>query len=119
MTLLAMIPLPFAWNASNSTPGTTSDADYSLLIQSTIMTILGIFIGVFPTFRQVRSSVTIWGQIYAIAGLVCAIAAIPMYTLLPTMWSALVNFISQMVQAYMTLQLAFVAERPTPHLKTA
>jgi hypothetical protein len=43
-------------------------------------------------------------------GIGCAIAAIPLYLYIPTIWSALISFLGSAAQAFMTLQLALILE---------
>jgi hypothetical protein len=72
----------------------TSDTDFYLLIQSSIMSILGIAIGYYPISWQPISVAKRWEQDLGVIGILCCIVAIPIYLYFATIWSALVSFIA-------------------------
>ncbi|KAF2868329.1 hypothetical protein BDV95DRAFT_609816 [Massariosphaeria phaeospora] len=78
-TLIAIIPLGFAWSISPSDRGTVDDTDFYLLIQNSIMTFLGIGIGICPSFRRLGSQGLWWSQILGLLGAFFAIATVPVY----------------------------------------
>src|SRR5436305_2669852 len=97
-TLIAIMPMGFAWKLSSNTKGSTTDVDFYLLIQSTIMSILGIFTAIYPKLRRPSSHAEHWAHGFAVLGVACASAAVPMYLYLPTMWSALASFLGAAIQ---------------------
>lgn len=105
-TLLAMVPLAFAYLHSTRDIGSTSDSDFFVSIQSSIMTAASIAISVYPTFRWQKSASTRWSQVSGALGLICAVVAIPLYVKVPKIWSAFANFAAMVVQVFMALQLA-------------
>jgi hypothetical protein len=107
----------FAWTLSSNTKGSTADVDFYLLIQNSAMSILGIFTAMYPNFWRPASHAKRWGQGFAILGVFCASAAVPMYLYFPTMWSALASFLGVAIQAFMTLQLAVAADSSISPLK--
>jgi hypothetical protein len=94
--------------ASNTT-GSTSDVDFWLLIQNSIMQILGIFTAMFPMYGRSTAHAWIWAQIFTAVGSCCAIAAVPLYIYVPTIWSASVSSIGSASQGFIALQLALLA----------
>lgn len=76
-----------------------------------MMCLVGIFSAIFPSFWYPLSAYNRWAQWLSVFGCVAAIAAIPMYLKLPTMWSALVAFLAQAIQGIVTLQLALATEQ--------
>jgi hypothetical protein len=111
-TLVSIIPMGLAWKASTIEfeYGTSSDSDFYIQIQSSIRTILGICIGLYPTFGRPASAVKYWAQALAALGVICALAAVVAYLRLPVIWSAVAAFASNAIQVYMALQLVFVPE---------
>jgi hypothetical protein len=107
-TLLSFFPLIPAWQRSPDLAGSTADADFWLLLQSSAMQLLGLFTAVYPLWASIKTASWRWMQILIILGCACALAAVPIYVRLPTMWSAVVSFLGTAAQAYMTLQLALV-----------
>jgi hypothetical protein len=115
--ILSLVPLVLAWRISGASPGTTSDVDFYLLIQTSIMQLLGLFTAIFPMAKRPASSAWIWAQFFTIVGVLVSVAAVPMYLYLPTMWSALVSFIGSATQIAVTLELALIVEKRTNGLK--
>jgi hypothetical protein len=111
--LIASIPLGFAWKFSTSEPGSTSDPDFYLLLQNIATTLLGLFIGIYPTLWHSPSVDECWAQALAVVGAGCAIASIPLYLKTVAIWSAAVAFVGQAIQGYITMQLSMAAgQRP-------
>jgi hypothetical protein len=112
-----MIPIGLAWKATPNVKGSWDDADFFMTIQSSVMNALGIYTTCQPTFSQPASTAKRWVQCFAALGILCAFGAIGMYGTLPTMWSALLSFLSSVIQAFMTMQLAIAVESPRPKPK--
>jgi len=74
------------------------------------MCILGIFTVIFPFFWYPATAYSRWARGLSVPGVLAAVASIPMYCYLPTLWSALVAFLAQAVQNVVTLQLALAME---------
>lgn len=110
-TLISIIPLLVAWQHSTNDRGSATESDFWLLILNSIMCLVGIFCAIFPSFWYPLSAYNRWAQWLSVFGCVAAIAAIPMYRYLPTMWSALVAFLAQAIQGVVTLQLALATEQ--------
>lgn len=117
--LVAIIPMGIAWKLSANSKGSTTDVDFYLLIQSSMMSVLGIFTAIYPSSWQPSSHAGRWSSGFAIIGILCASVAIPLYLYLSVMWSALASFVGTAVQNFMTLQLATVHCSYGSHVKKA
>lgn len=69
----------FAWRASTNEHGTTSDPVFYTQTRSSVMTILGIGIALYPTFGRAAPGATYWAQNLATLGVMCAVVAVPPY----------------------------------------
>jgi hypothetical protein len=108
--LTATVPLILGWQRSSGEPGTTADTDFYLLIQNSIMQLLGIFTAIYPLRRGLKATAFRWAQFFAVCGVACAFGSVPMYLYLPTMWSSLVSFFGAVGQAMTTLELALIVD---------
>lgn len=67
----------FTWKLSSNTNGSVNEANFFLFIQNSVMTILSIFIGLYPIFSRPVSLAQRWAQGWLAAiGVICAISAI-------------------------------------------
>jgi hypothetical protein len=83
--------------------GTTKDADFWFLAQSSTMQLLGIVVTALLEWRDGRISVTAWIGPATVAG-ICSVSAIPTYLILPTEWSSLLGAIAGGIQTFLVLQ---------------
>jgi len=74
-----------------------------------VTTLLGLFIGIYPTLWQRASIDNRWAHGLAFVGASCAIVSIPLYLKVVTIWSAVVAFMGQAIQGYMAMQLSMAA----------
>lgn len=86
--------------------GTVADADFWFLIQNSSMSVLGILTMAKP-FRK-RQIFWMWGPMAA--AVVCAVLAPVFYLRIPTEWSALMSVFAGAIQAFVTLQIALLAD---------
>ncbi|KAF2236428.1 hypothetical protein EV356DRAFT_498457 [Viridothelium virens] len=98
-----------AWKLSSSTKGSTKDADFYLLIQSSAMNILGIFTAVYPTWNWPASHAKRWAYTFTVLGIVCATVSILVYLYVSMIWSGLLSFSAAAIQAFMVLQFAIAS----------
>ena len=107
--------LAFHVSADNA-PGSTSDADFWLLIQTSLMQVLGlattILTSLVPRPKQHRvlggPKVLIWA--IAILGLGFAMGSPLLYIRVRPMYGAALSFLASAAQACMVLQLALVVD---------
>ncbi|KAN0110333.1 hypothetical protein V8E51_006720 [Hyaloscypha variabilis] len=85
-TVLGFIPIIFAWHRAIDLTGSAQDADSWLLIQSSIMQLVGLFTAMFPISRQAKSHAWIY---------------------------ALLSFLSSTAQAGMALSIALMVDAVT------
>ena len=107
--LLSLIPMCFAWKLSPNTHGTPSDVDFYLQIQNSIMMVLGILIGLYPSIGHPSNASRYLMPAFATFGICCSFAAPVLYLALPVMWSALLAFAGTAIQVYMALQAVIIA----------
>jgi hypothetical protein len=74
-----------------------------------VTTLLGLFIGIYPTLWQRASIDNRWAHGLAFVGASCAIASIPLYLKVAPIWSAVAAFMGQAIQGYMAVQLSMAA----------
>ena len=89
-----------------------SDADFWLLLQSSVMQLLGLFTPMLPVYRRPSKYAWVWTWVLVAAGSCCAIIVVPLYVIAPTIWSALLSFFGSAGQAFMLLQLALFVDGP-------
>lgn len=109
ISLLSCIPAALAWSHALPKVGTVRDADFYQLVSTSAMQVLGIITLVWPTLYHARLARLswIWTWILAIVSTGCTLAALSLYALLPTSWSALFSFGGSVAQALVTLQLVY------------
>jgi heme A synthase len=108
--VLSIIPLVLAWQRSTNNPGTSKDANFYLLVQSSVLQFPGLFTAMFPIYRRSTASAWRWAQSFTALGVLCSFGCIPLYLKAPTMWSALISFYGSAAQAGMTLLIAQMAD---------
>ena len=113
--LVFLITIPttaLGWQYSPHQPGTTRDADFWFLVQSSCMTILGFAVLAVPIWRTEAFSINarfwIWGLL--IAASLCVALSPLVYIFGPTEWSQCMSIISGIFQVFLTLQIALVAD---------
>ena len=113
---ISAIPLGLAFhNSINNTPGLTSDADFWLLIQTSLMQVLSLVTTTLISLAlKPRQHVLMWPKLctwtIAILGLGCALSAPLLYVRILPMYSALISFLASAAQACMVLQLALFVD---------
>jgi hypothetical protein len=85
------MPTIFAWQQASNSIGTTHDVDFWLLIQSSMLQLLGLFTAMFPIYKRSPAHAWRWAQALTVLGALCSLGSIPLYNYAPTMWSALVS----------------------------
>lgn len=114
---LCFIPACFAWAHAEAKPGKTSDSDFFQLLSSAPIQLLGIGTALWPIIRDFRPgrAACIQAWVLALMGACFTIAAIPLYALVPTYWSAMLLFIGSFVQSLLQLQLVYRIPGPKSH----
>jgi hypothetical protein len=117
VTIVAFVPSILAWSHSDGTIGAPSDMDFWLLIQNSIMQLLGIFLAVYSLKGNgiVAFRVWRWAVLFCIAGSACSCASIAMYLTMPTFWSGFVSFCGTASQIWTVVILGIVTN---PSVKT-
>ena len=114
---ISVIPLGLAFhNSSSNALGSTSDSDFWLLIENSLMQILGLItttlISIVPRLRGPH--VWVWPKsligCIAVLGLDCALAAPVLYVRFRPIYSALVSFLASAAQACLVLQMALFVD---------
>ena len=114
---ISAIPLGLAfYKSTNTAPGSTSDSDFWLLIENSLMQILGLItttlISIVPRLREPH--IWVWPKFLigciAVLGIDCALAAPVLYVRFCPIYSALVSFLASAAQACMVLQLALFVD---------
>jgi len=82
-----------------------------------MLQLLGLFTTIYPMPKRTTATAWLWAQVFTILGSMCAIAAIPVYLYVSTIWSAFVSFIGSAAQGLMALQLALIADSRLTRLK--
>jgi hypothetical protein len=115
-TFASFLPLIQAWRLSNGEVGSARDVDFWLLVQTSIMQLLGIFLAMYPIYQQAASATTIsssgawiWARLFTVLGICCIGIAIGLYLAVPPMWSAFVSSCGAAAQAGLALQLSLIA----------
>lgn len=107
ISLLSCVPAALAWSHTSTQVGTVNDANFYQLLSSSAMQLLSIGTLIWPTVFYVRLARLpwVWTWILATVSACCTVAAVPLYVLLPTSWSALFSFCGSVAQALVLLQL--------------
>ena len=111
----SIISIPILIKAYQYSPhqrGTTKDADFWLLIQSGGMQVLNLVTAFIPTYKDRRLSAYTrrWMLAVLVLGLFCVIGAIILYTQAPAEWSAMLNCVAPIIQAFVLVQ-ALIEEK--------
>ncbi|KAI1662796.1 hypothetical protein F4813DRAFT_341969 [Daldinia decipiens] len=111
---ISIIPMAIAWSKSTNTPGSTGDSDFWVQVQNAILQVLGLSTTMLVAHQRLLNDKTAWNYAcyFTIAGVICSILAIPVYLLVPTIWSSFSSFLSTIMQSGATLQLALIAAMP-------
>ncbi len=117
LTFIATVVVSFplfmlALQNSPHVPGSTADADFWLLIQSSAMTMFNLAVLLMPVQKTISRSkyVSYLISIFTTFALLCAIAAPAAYPFMPTEWSFFLSVAAGLVQFFMTLQLAVITD---------
>ena len=112
LSVIAGFPtFALGWQHSGPNQGTTSDADFWFLLQSCSMSLLGLLTMAIPMWTDDSlggAHAWLTWSFVAIACL-CTVVAPPVYLSAPTYWSAFLMTIVGSIQAWVTMQMAFVA----------
>ncbi|RFU30321.1 hypothetical protein B7463_g5999, partial [Scytalidium lignicola] len=105
LVFLAGIPGAIAWKQSPHLAGRRSDADFWFLIQNSILQVVGLLTIVASLLTRSRLPRQPWFWTWGFVGMssACALAAIPLYLVVPTEWSATVSFAGSAAQAFVVL----------------
>ncbi|KAI2777451.1 hypothetical protein F4815DRAFT_448375 [Daldinia loculata] len=111
---ISFIPVGMAWSRSTNTPGSTGDSDFWVQIQNTILQLLGLSTAMLVAHQRLFNDNTAWKYAcyFTIAGVICAVLAVPVYLLVPTIWSSFSSFLASIMQVGATIQLALIAKTP-------
>ncbi|KAI2624879.1 hypothetical protein GGR54DRAFT_637779 [Hypoxylon sp. NC1633] len=110
----SLIPMGIAFSRSPSEAGTTEDADFYLLIQNTMIQVLGLVTAVGTVYRRSHENAIAWICALSLTaiGIICAVVSVPLYLCKPTFWSAFTSFSASATQAGVTLEIALMTENP-------
>ncbi|KAI2470928.1 hypothetical protein F4781DRAFT_154851 [Annulohypoxylon bovei var. microspora] len=109
---ISFISMCVAGTKASSAPGSTQDSDFWIQIQGAMMQISGLIVAVCNVHRGSAENPIAWRCALGLTavGIICAVASIPMYLYLPTMWSSIASFAACVTQLIVTLELALVAD---------
>lgn len=112
--ILAFIPgyRGFAISAQSHENGTTNDADFYYLMQSSIMSVLGNFAAALPLLQSARISgpcYFFWA--FSAMGLLSAVLSVVIYPYTNTGWSSVVSFVGSVASAASVLVLTVATAR--------
>lgn len=98
--------------------GHVTDAEFFQLISSVPMQLLGIGTSLWPIIQDLRPNRAAWveGWTLAVISACLTIAAIPLYILVPTSWSAMSLFGGSFIQALLQLQLLLGIANQKSHI---
>ena len=109
---ISVVPLGLAFKLSpNNTPGSTSDANFWLVLQNSLMQALGLATTIFtsPVIRSGKRNILEWKTLstwtIAIIGLGFVFSAPLAYTRAPPIYSSIISFFASAAQVLMVLQL--------------
>jgi hypothetical protein len=113
--IASLIPGYKAFSISINTPGTgsTSDADFWNLLQSSVIAVLGSLMSVIPLMRRSCFSTAytvtwaLWGF-----GCACAIVAASIYPFCNTAWSSVVSYFGSLFSLIAVLAATQVVPKP-------
>jgi hypothetical protein len=112
-TVIVAIPMVSqAWQHSPHTAGAVTDADFWYLIQNCSMTVLALVTMAIPLSKGNNLprylGYWIWGPVTI--AILCAMTAPVVYLYKPTEWGAFMSIAAGAMQAFVTLQIALVAD---------
>ncbi|KAL2058591.1 hypothetical protein ABVK25_001319 [Lepraria finkii] len=113
LVFLVSIPtVALAWQYSTHESGTPHDADFWFQIQNSCMTILNFAILAIPIWRSkaLPEKMSFWIWVLLIGASLCVGVAPVIYLFGPTEWSSFMSIVAGIVQAFLTLQIALVAD---------
>ena len=98
-----------AFNYSPHKSGTWHDADFWLQMQNSISQLVTLVIANLSLRKG--SMLPRWVMLIPTGvALVCALATVPLYCVVPTEWSAFAMTVASTIQVFMMLQLACIGE---------
>ncbi|TKA58738.1 hypothetical protein B0A55_11604 [Friedmanniomyces simplex] len=106
--LIVLVTIPTfvkAYLCSAHTPGTTSDADFWFLVQSSATQLFGLAFGTAPIKSSKGGPLLWWLVPTLLAGVTTCLAPV-LYVTVPTEWSSYCLLTGAAVQAFMLLQIA-------------
>jgi hypothetical protein len=110
ITTLGTIPLfALGYRYSEHQPGTTEDADFWFLAQSSLTQALGVVMLYMLIWKSNQLPKRVGIPLLTIAFL-STILTIPLYTRVPTEWSNFLSIIGACIQAFMVLQIAIIED---------
>ncbi|KAK5400935.1 hypothetical protein LTR06_011104 [Exophiala xenobiotica] len=114
MTIACAVLLVPAWRRSSQKAGSSTDADFWLLLQTTSMQLLSLFTTLAPLYgKKSEHSLPwpmIWTRVLGVLGFCCSAAAVPLYLFVPTFWSSALSFLGSAFQTGLVLQLAIFVD---------
>lgn len=100
---ISLISSAVGFAYSRPSKGSTKDAEFWFLVQSTTMQLLGLGIAALLEWREDAMPKHRWAVPAAIACFL-AVLAVPLYLMLPTKWSSLACVIASGLQPFLMLQ---------------
>ena len=114
MTIFCAVLLVPAWRRSGQKAGSSTDADFWLLLQTTSMQLLSLFTTLAPLYgRNSEHSLPwplIWTRVLGVLGFCCSAGAVPLYLFVPIFWSSALSFLGSAFQTGLVLQLAIFVD---------
>ena len=110
---LSTIPtVALGWRYSPYKHGTTQDADFWFLTQTSCITILSLATISIPICgnKILPTSTRCWIWVLSISASLCAVLAPLVYVFGLTEWSQFMSIVAGIVQAFLTLHIALVAD---------
>ncbi|KAK6951338.1 hypothetical protein Daesc_007872 [Daldinia eschscholtzii] len=110
--VISLIFMAMAWSKSTDTPGSPNDPDFWVQMRDTTLTLLGLLTTIYVTHQRLSADPIAWNYalMFTLAGIACAILAVVLYPLVPTMWSSFASFSANVMQILVTLQLALITK---------
>jgi hypothetical protein len=102
----------FAISIQDKHPGSTDDADFWYLVQSSIMAVMGNIVMVVPFLRKswfLPAYTLMW--LFFTLGLIFAVTSIVIYPLLNTGWSSMLSFFGSVASAASVLVMTQATKR--------
>lgn len=115
MTTAASI-MTKGWVLSTEQLGTTAEADFWFLLQSSLLQIAGM-VPIFFSFLQdsnIAFQSRLWSWVFLAAGIALQIIAPILYSLAPKKWSAVLVFLGNVMQVFLILEAMVLVRRKSP-----